>query len=98
MSKHVTPLSLTFRLFVTFQPLTSHLEMYACLGVTLDRAFARGAAVFEIVYRVFSSEGWILRSAFKTSPSMEKQILLAWLNGVLVSHPRLVLAGRVWFR
>lgn len=49
MSKHVTPLSLTFRLFVTSQPLTSHLEMYACLGVTFDRAFAREVVVFEMV-------------------------------------------------
>ena len=48
MSKHVTPLSLTFRLFVTFQPPTSHLEMYACRGVILDRAFAREAVVFEM--------------------------------------------------
>ena len=49
MSKHVTPLSLTFRLFVTFQLPTSHLETYACRGVTLDRAFAREAVVFEMV-------------------------------------------------
>lgn len=65
MSKHVAPLSLTFRLFVTFQLLTSHLEMYACRGVTLDRAFAREAVVFEIVYRMSSSEGWNLRNIFK---------------------------------
>ena len=65
MSKHVTPLSLTFRLFVTFQLLTSHLDMYACRGVTLDRAFARGAVVFEMVYRVLSSEGLNLMSTFK---------------------------------
>lgn len=49
MSKHVTPLSLTFRLFVTFQLPTSHFEMYACLGVTLDRPVGREAVVFEMV-------------------------------------------------
>jgi hypothetical protein len=49
MSKQVAPFSLTFRLFVIFQLLTSHLEMYACRGITLDRAFAREAAVFEMV-------------------------------------------------
>lgn len=65
MSKHVTPLSLTFRLFVTFQLLTSHLEMYACRGVTLDRAFVREAVVFEMVYRTFSSEGCNLRGTFE---------------------------------
>ena len=49
MSKHVTPLSLTFRLFVTSQLLVSHLEMYACRGVPLDCPLAREAAVFEMV-------------------------------------------------
>jgi len=49
MSKHVAPFSLTFRLFVTSQLPTSHLEMYACRGVILDRAFAREVVVFEMV-------------------------------------------------
>jgi len=49
MSKHVTPLSLTFRLFMTSQLAISHLEMYACRGVTLDRVLAREAVVFEMV-------------------------------------------------
>jgi hypothetical protein len=39
--------------------------MYACRGVTLDLAFARGAVVFEIVYKTFSSEGCNLRGALK---------------------------------
>ena len=49
MSKQVAPLSLTFRLFVTSQLPTSHLDKYACRGVTLDRAFVRGVVVFEMV-------------------------------------------------
>ncbi len=61
ISKQVTPRSLTWRTFVTFQVSVSHLQTKARRGDDLVRV--RGGTVFETEYTVFSSKGWNLTNS-----------------------------------